>query len=377
MTDADAEVPAARAPEPRANPNLIGHASAERMLMEAAGAGRVHHAWLITGPKGVGKATLAFRFAHWLLAGCGDAPPADDLFGEDGAGSGQSLSLDPEDPVFRRVAAGGHADLLTVARGPDDSGKRLRTEIVVADIRKVGDFLSLTAGEGGWRVVVIDGAEDMNRHAANALLKTLEEPPPRTVLLLVSHAPGRLPPTIRSRCRKLPLPPLEEGVVFDLLRQYRPDLAADEVALLAAMGEGSIGRALALADAGGISLYEELLSLLASLPRTEAAKLHGVTEAIARTRNEAGVYVAFDVFTDLLTWWIARLVRTRATGVMPERLAPGEEEVIARLGTVGNLDQWVEVWEKVTRLFGRASRVNLDRKQVLLNAFFALGRIGS
>ena len=365
-----------RAPNPRANPELLGHGRAESILMEAARSGRMHHAWLLTGPKGIGKATLAHRFSRWLLAGRAQGGPPDGLSGADSA-PGDGLWLDPADPLFQRIAAGGHADLLTVQRELDDAGKRLRTEIVAADIRKVAGFLSLTAAEGGWRVVVIDGAEDMNRHAANALLKTLEEPPARTVLLLVSHAPGRLLATIRSRCRKLALAPLIDATVAGLLHDTRPDLGGEEVTLLTAMGEGSIGRALGLADAGGVALYEEMLGLIGALPNTDAARLHAVADAIARSRPEPGATAAFDVFTDLLGWWIARLVRARATGVVPAELAPGESAVIARLSTIGNLDQWVEVWEKINRLFGRARSVNLDRKQVLLNAFFALARIGS
>ncbi len=150
----------------------------------------MHHAWLITGAPGVGKATLAYRFARRLLAG---------------VQPGDTLAVDPASPVFRRVAVGSHADLLTVEREWDDKKSRLRGEIVVDDARAISAFLRLTPAEGGWRVVVIDGAEHMNRNAANAVLKMLEEPPPRAVLLLTCAAPGRLLPTIRSRCRRLAL----------------------------------------------------------------------------------------------------------------------------------------------------------------------------
>ena len=298
------------------------------------------------------------------------------MFGE-ASDAEDGLWLDPADTLFQRIAAGGHADFLTLQRELDEIGKRLRSEIVAADVRKVAGFLSLTAAEGGWRVVVIDGAEDMNRHAANALLKTLEEPPPKTVLLLVSHAPGRLLATIRSRCRKLALAPLDDAVVAGLLQDYRPQLDAEEIIQLTTMGEGSIGRALALCDAGGVALYGEMLELIAGLPKTDTARLHGVTDAVARSRSDAGAYAAFEVFTELLGWWIARLVRARATGEIPAELVAGEGALMERLSTTGNLDQWVEVWEKITSLFGRAGSVNLDRKQVLLNAFFALSRVGS
>src|SRR5271165_3045369 len=175
------------APEPRANPLLLGHEAAEATLAAALHSGRLHHAWLLTGPAGIGKATLAFRFARRLLAGHG----------------GEGLQLDSTHPVFRRVAVGAHADLLTVERAFDPKRKRQRTEIVVDDVRRIGGFLHLTPAEGGWRVVVVDGADELNRNAANALLKVLEEPPPRALLLLTAAAPGRLPATIRSRTRRL------------------------------------------------------------------------------------------------------------------------------------------------------------------------------
>ncbi len=177
---------------PRENPDLFGHEDAERTFAAAASTGRLHHAWLITGAEGVGKATLAYRLARRLLGG---ADAVDH----------------PANPVFRRVARATHADLLTVEREWDEKRKRQRTEIVVEGARDIAGFLRLTPAEGGWRIVVVDGAEHLNRNAANALLKVLEEPPARAVLLLTCAAPGRLLPTVRSRCRRLPLRPLGRG----------------------------------------------------------------------------------------------------------------------------------------------------------------------
>jgi DNA polymerase III subunit delta' len=187
-----------QAPAPRANPLLLGHAAAEATILDALRAGRVHHAWLITGPDGVGKATLGFRFARRLLAG---------------VPSSETLALEPTHPVFRRVAAGSHADLETIELGVNEKTGRMRSEIVVNDARKIGGFMSLTPAEGGWRVVVVDGAEDMNPSAANAILKVLEEPPSRALLILCCTAPGLLLPTIRSRCRRLRLDPLDDAVL--------------------------------------------------------------------------------------------------------------------------------------------------------------------
>jgi DNA polymerase-3 subunit delta' len=264
----------------------------------------------------------------------------------------------------------------TIERGLDDSGKRLRTRIVIGDVRKATRFLTLTAAEGGWRVVIVDGAEEMNVNAANALLKTLEEPPPRTVLLLVSHAPGRLAATIRSRCRKLSLAPLGDDRVAALIARYRPELDANEALALAIIAEGSAGRALTLAASGGIALYNDMLALLATLPELDIPRLHGTAERIARARAEDGPMAAFDVFTDLLLWWIARLVASRARGSEAPEVVPGESAVMARLAGLQGLDRWGEVWENLSHFVDRAVRLNLDRKQVLLDVFFTLARVG-
>ena len=190
----------ALASPPRANPDFVGHEAAEVALRLLVDSGRLPHALLLSGPRGIGKATLAFRLARFVLAGAGEGAPLA-LFGAPvGSPADPGLAISPESGVFRRVAAGGHADLLTVERAFDPRRKRLRSEIVVDDVREIGAFLHLTAAEGGWRVVIVDGADAMNRNAGNALLKILEEPPRRTLLVLVAHSPGKLLPTSPHPC---------------------------------------------------------------------------------------------------------------------------------------------------------------------------------
>src|SRR6516225_10538730 len=217
-------------PAPRANPDLVGRESAERELRRLVEAGRLPHAILLSGPRGIGKATLAFRFARFLLAKGDDATKA---------AAESALAIDQESGVFHRVASGGHADLLTVERAYDPRRRRLRGEIVVEDAREITSFFRLTAAEEGWRIVIVDGAEEMNRSAANALLKILEEPPRQALLLLISHSPGLLLPTIRSRCRRFPLDPLARALVTRRLRHYRPELGQSEAEGLAALSEGA------------------------------------------------------------------------------------------------------------------------------------------
>jgi DNA polymerase-3 subunit delta' len=354
---------------PRANPGLYGQEAAEEALLAAYRSGRLPHAWLLTGPRGIGKATLAYRFARFVLAEGGGA-------GE-GEGEGRlftapppagTLALPPGHPVFRRVASGGHADLLTVERSPDEKTGRLRSEIVVEDARAVADFLHLTPGEGGWRVVVIDGVEEMNRSAANAVLKIVEEPPHQALILMVSHAPGRLLPTIRSRCRRLALEPLAADIVVRILREQLPELAAGDAEALARLAEGSAGRALALAAQGGLALLREVLALLETLPSLDAAALHRLAGRMGGSEGEA----TFRTVGELLLWWLARLIRAAGTGRPPAELAPGEAALYARLAERRNLDRWLEVWEKTRHLLSRADSLNLERKQVVLNAFLAV-----
>ena len=360
MTEQDTAFP----PPPRANPDLIGHGAAERRLFDAWRSGRLPHGWLITGPPGIGKATLAFRFARVVLAGGGDGGG---LFADE-PDERDPLYVDPANPVFQRIAAGGHGDLMTLERGVTDDGRR-RTVIVIDDVRRAGGFLRLTAGEGGWRVIVVDAADDLNANAANALLKFLEEPPARTLVLLVSHAPGRLPATVRSRCCRLTLTALAPSTVAELVRRYCPALPDEEAAALARLGEGSIGRALRLAETDGLALYRELLDLVRPLPILDMAAVHGLGERLARRDAET----AYRTATDLLTGWIARLVRAgarRGDVTLPGgEVVGGERECVGRLLALTGLEEWIEVWEKVTRLIAQADAVNLDRKQVVLNAF--------
>lgn len=355
--------------------DLRGHEAAERALLDAWASGRLHHAWLIVGPQGIGKATLASRFARFLLAHGTSASRAEDpgpsLFGDAlpaAAANPTSLYVAPEDPVFHRIAVRGHADLFTVTLGFDVKRNRERKVIVVDDVRDIRNFISLTPAENGYRVVIIDGAEDMNKNAANALLKMLEEPPPRTIFLLISHASGRLLPTIRSRCRTLALRPLDDNTVAALLARHRPDLPPDDTAALLRIAEGSIGRALRLAEEGGVALYREMVGLLNRLPELDIAAVHAFGEKLARPTGLA----AYSLFTELLRWWIARMVRSGAAGSAEPEIVSGEQGLMRRLAAARSLDQWVEVWEKIADLFTRAASVNLDRKQTVLSALLTL-----
>ncbi len=353
-------------PAPRANPLLLDQGAAEAVLLRAARSGRLPHAWLLTGPRGVGKATLAFRFARFLLSGGEAAEEGPSLFGAPPPVS--DLALPSGHPIFRRVAAAGHPDLLTLERGVNEKTGKRRGEIVIEEVRTAVDRLHHTPAEGGWRILIVDSADELNRNAANALLKILEEPAPRSLMLLVAHAPGSLLPTIRSRCCHLALAPLPAATVDRLLSDYAPELEEAERPAIVGLADGSIGRALDLVEAGGLELYRELVGLLGTLPRLDIQRTH----AFADTLGRAGADRAFATAMELLGWWLARLVREAALGRQPAAVVPEEEGLAGRLAGSRRLADWLALWEKLTRLVARTDRVNLDRRQVAMTAFLEI-----
>jgi DNA polymerase III subunit delta' len=350
-------------PPPWRSGRLLGHESAEKTMLAAHASGRLHHAWLITGPRGIGKATLAWRFARFLL--CGEQQGG--LFG---GGVAENLDVAPDAPGRSLVDARSHPDLFHLRRTLNPDTGRMRAEIAVDDVRELGAFMHMTPAMGQWRVAIVDSADEMNRNSANAVLKILEEPPPNAVLLIVAHAPGRLLPTIRSRCRRLALQPLSDEIVMRLLAEHAPNLKEEERAALARLAEGSIGRALELSGAGSLELYNEMVGVLATLPELDMARLHGFAERFARRGEEANA--AWRSLNYLFDGWLKGLARQSALGGEAAAVVPSERGLQARLLAAASLDRWIDAWEKVAHLLSRADAVNLDRKQTVLGSFLVL-----
>ncbi len=307
---------------------LLGHADAEATLARAWRSNRLHHAWLLTGPAGIGKATLAAAFATTVLAG-----------------------VDPEASA-RRVTAGTHADLLVIGRAMDDKRQRLRTEIVLEDIHPLGAFLHRTAAEGGWRVVIVDGADHLNRHAANALLKLLEEPPGRALILLVCSAPGRLLPTLRSRCRRLRLIPLDDVTMHAVLRETLPALSDEERQVLIELSDGSPGRALALAADDGVALFRLVQDVLSRHDHRPALWSYEVADAVLR--RDSG----FSTFIGLLSATISTTIRA----AVRSRSGSGGDG----LPSPRPIEAWAGVCDELARLRDETESLNLDKRQALL-----------
>lgn len=275
--DAPATVAAPAFLEPRLATELSGHESTEKQLIDWWQSGKMPHALILTGPAGIGKATLAFRLARFLLTN--PNPPVDDMFGP--AVIPETLSTPANTPVFQQVASGGHPDLMAIARTMDDKRGVMHGEILVNEVRAIPLFMRKTAGEGGWRVVIVDEADTLNRNAQNALLKILEEPPARAILILVAGAAGSLIPTIRSRARVLSLEAPSRETFIALMKKHRPDLSAADTELLATISACSPGRAVNLLDQGGMAAIRSVFSLFDELAKAPDSEMWTMAEKLS------------------------------------------------------------------------------------------------
>ncbi len=356
------------APHPRETAGIFGQAQAEADFLTAYNASRLHHGWLLHGPRGTGKATLAWAIARFLLA---TPPQADDgLFGA--APPPQSLAIDPEHPVARRMRALSEPGLFLLRRGPNDKGDRIADRILVKEVRKLANFFAMSAADGGRRVVIVDAADELNIQAANALLKMLEEPPARTTMLLISHQPAGLLPTIRSRCRALRLAPLSAEDMARALAQAGVEIAPEEAAALTELAGGSVGAAIRLINLDGLSLYRELLALLASLPALDRPRLLALSESCAGKGREERLDLLLTL-TDQLT---ARMARCGATGFAPAtEAAAGEAQAFARLAPDPRAARrWAEASQTAADRARHARAVNIDPASLVTDLFLTLAK---
>lgn len=353
------------APHPRETLQLFGQSRAEQDFLTAYNTGRLHHGWLITGPRGVGKATLAWRIARFLLA----TPPADDgLFGAPPEPT--DLNISPEHPVSHRMMALSEPGLFLLRRGLNKKGDKLATEILVDEVRKLGHFFSLSAADGGRRVVIIDSADELNTQAANAILKMLEEPPAKTTLLMISHQPAGLLPTIRSRCRELRLSPLAPQAMTEALAQAEADIDPAHAPALTELSQGSVGEALRLTNLGGLQLYSDIVTVLGSLPQFDRPRMLALADSCAGKGKEARL----DLLLALVDQVTARLARTGVTGQPPvHEAAPHEAGILARLSPDAHTGRhWATLASQASDRARHARGVNVDPAALVTDLFLQL-----
>ena len=341
---------------PRNNSFLLGQSKAEDIFLKAWKNQTMHHAWILNGPKGIGKATLAYRIARFMLWADENKK---DMY--------NSLNVPENSEVFRQVASDSHPDLMVVERdyietdrkkiikaiqkgeAPDEeelSAMKKSAFIRVDDVRKVNEFLSKTSFNDNWRIVIIDSADEMNKNAANALLKILEEPPAHTILLLVSHNPGMLLPTIRSRCAKLPLQMLDAAETASLLRRYRPNLNEAMIKKIAEMCPQSIGKAILYADLDAVGMYNGLCKILYAKQKFTLSDLLDFCTSV--TSDAESFY--------LLQELILKFIRES----MPQS---------------NDAETLYACWNDANRMFADCQNINMDKKQMLINLLTKISKV--
>ena len=333
---------------PRVTSTFFGHGGTESALLAAYRSGRVPHAFMLIGQKGIGKATLAYRMARFVLAHPDPSAPA--------VHAASSLAVDPEHPVAQRVTAQAHGDLLVLERMPNEKNV-LRQQIAADDVRRTISFFGATAGGGGWRVAIVDAVDELNRAGANALLKVLEEPPERALLLLVCHWASRVLPTLRSRCCVMPMRPLSQTDVARALAVAVGSADTDpQIGSAAAAADGSVARALAFLDEGALTLRQRALEELERLPALNVDALHALGDALAGTNPRP-----LNAFVDTINVWLARSIdRDRGAG-----------------GGLGRLARLAEAWERINTAARDAETYNLERKPLVFSVFGLLAEATS
>ncbi len=365
------------APHPSQTPILFGQSTPEADFLDAFSSGRMHSGWLITGPQGVGKATLAWRMAAFLLSQ--PLVVADDMFGAPPPPT--SLDVNEEHPDIRLLRAGAHPRLFVLRRIMNKTETALQDQITVAALRrshadkapnKLLEFLHQSAADGGRRVVIIDTADDMNPTVSNSILKVLEEPPKNTFFLLVSHQPSRLLPTIRSRCRVLRCGFLGAADVSAALDQA--GIHSDASEALAALSAGSVGEAIRLTNHDGLSLYGDLVALMSNLPKFDRPRAIRLADSCTG-KNGA---VRFSLTLDLIDKFLTRLARSGLQGPPAIQAAQGEALLMAKLAPHDvAARRWAALAQDVSERTRHGKAVNLDPAALILDTLFKIEQVAS
>ncbi|MEP4767903.1 MAG: DNA polymerase III subunit delta' [Roseibium sp.] len=328
-------------PLPHERDQLIGHSKTESALLDAYRSERLHHAWILGGPKGIGKATLAFRFAQFVIA-------HPERF-SDAVRAAENLSVPNDHSVARQVRAGGHPNILHLRRPWDEKNKRFKTDLPVDEVRRTVSFFGTTASTLAWRICIVDSADDMNASSANALLKILEEPPKNCLFLVLSHAPGRLLPTIRSRCRRLDMNTLRHEDIVAGLQELSTNPPAD-MTQIAQIADGSLRTALTLLSGDGLAIAQGTLQLAGNASNLDLKAVHSLSDKVA-ARGQTDNWESFQ-----------HVIETWLHGQMRNALKHGTAEA----------NRYIELWETTKKAVSDSDALNLDRKQVVIDFFLRL-----
>lgn len=353
---AEAALPVADAIEealhPRFAPALLGQEAAVAQFFEALRAGKLHHAWLMTGPKGVGKATMAWKMAAHLITHGAELPEGMADFAND-----------PHSPATRQLLALSHPQFFLLRRKYDEKAGRLAQNILVDDVRALRQFFQLSAADQGYRVVIIDTVDEMNIAAANALLKILEEPPQRAVILLISHQPSLILPTLRSRCRRLTLGPLSDEMVQRVIRACDAQTEAHD--LVVELAGGSAGEAVRLCQSSGLELFTSIDGLLSNAPAFDRHSAHALAASLApRTAQSSRV-----IFCEMLEKWVQITAKSAsfafASGKASSAFAQSEAD----------LAHFAAKSTDILRRLREGLLVNLDAEALILDTLMQLAHL--
>ncbi len=358
--------------DPQSMSFCLGHNDQEKMFIELFEKDSMPHAMIFAGAQGIGKSTMAFRLARFLLKNGKKDQNQDSLFGgDDVAHDISSLDVPSDDPVFSRIASGGHADFLYIARNYDASKGKWDANLKVEALRKIEPFLRKTSSEGGWRIVIVDDADTMNRNAQNAILKILEEPPANVLIILITHRPGMLIPTIRSRTRFVQFSPLSSEILLDLLHKQsdHPVPSLDQMDILSSISEGSIGKAINFIDGGGFDTLIQIFDLLDEYPNWNWVKIHQFSSSISSPAQDK----EYRMFVELLKWLFRQMLSLKARGGqdLPTFL---QRDSLMNIMSEMSLESLISITDGLKHHFDRVEFSNLDRRDAVRGCFLVISQ---
>ena len=369
--NAASAMPKIHAPnDPKSSPFCLGHDHAEKLFIDLYKKNNLPHAMIFSGLEGIGKTTMAFRLTRFLLKhGKGGGAAAAGLFGEDLPQEITSMDVDADDPVFRRIVSGGHADLLHIHRLHDPKKDKQDANLKVETLRRIEPFLRKTSSEGGWRVVVVEDADTMNRNAQNAILKILEEPPANVLIILITHRPGMLIPTIHSRARMVPFLPLNVDIMDDLLHKQGYSVSTEDMETLCALSEGSVGAALKYLENDGLDMLKDIMAHIAFAASAQPHKIH----AFAATLSAPSQDKQYRMFCDIIQRVLRTLVFIKARGqsAIPAHL---DTEIIRNMMDDYSLERLLGTSDALKTHFQRVEFSNLDRRDAVRSAFLMISQ---